>query len=167
MLSPLGLIATMARRHRSSSTTTVEEANKEHGISRSSLWAWSVFLQLLFFGLALGLGCVLYRLKVARSLPRLLAAVSWLPYASLSHAMVGYVNLSLPLAPVAALDALVAVAGIGTFLGMIFVAFPVVVYGHTAAFVALACVLAVVLAGLVAWWVWLDRTYRAVGYLPR
>ena len=81
----------------------------------------------------------------------------------LAHVVVCSMSLSLPLAPAAAREALIRAATAGTFLLMI-PGWLVVVYGRAPAFIAFGCVLAVALAGLVAFWVWIDRTYRAVDY---
>ena len=81
----------------------------------------------------------------------------------LAHVVVCYMSLSLRLAPAAAREALIRAATAGTGLLMI-PGWPVVVYGPAPAFIAFGCVLAVALAGLLALWVWLDRTYRAVDY---
>jgi fucose permease len=64
-------------------------------------------------------------------------------------------DLSLPLAPVAARNAVLVVTCAGGVL-MTMIALAVYVYGHHAsACIPLACVLAVQLA----LWLWLDRTY--------
>ena len=140
---------------------TLGEANAEDGVSRSCLWAQAVFLQLLIFALALTLDIVIYILThgaaPARDLSLLMA---WAPYLALALAITSYIiDLSLPLAPVAARYAVLygaALAG-GTLLGA--GALVVCLNRHAPATIALVGVLAVALAGLLALWVWLDRTY--------
>ena len=147
---------------------TLGEANAEDGVSRSCLWAQAVFLQLLIFALALGLDIVIYILThgagPARDLSLLMA---WAPYLALALAITSYIiDLSLPLAPVAARYAVLygaALAG-GTLLGA--GALVVCLNRHAPATIALVGVLAVALAGLLALWIWLDRTYRDAYYLP-
>ena len=146
---------------------TVGEANAEDGVSRSCLWAQAVFLQLLIFALALGLDIVIYILTHGAAPARdLCLLVAWAPYVALALAMTSYIDLSLPLAPVAARYAVlygVALAG-GTLLGA--GALVVCLNRHAPATIALVGVLAVALAGLLALWIWLDRTYRDAYYLP-
>ena len=145
---------------------SVGEANKKEGLSRSLLWAWAAFLPLGFLALAFGIAYAVYRadtVQIDGSPWRLLAAVAWLPYTMLAHVVVCYMSLSLRLAPAAAREALIRAATAGTGLLMI-PGWPVVVYGRAPAFIAFGCALAVALAGLLALWVWLDRTYRAVDY---
>ena len=138
---------------------SVGEANKKEGLSRPLLWAWAVFVPLGLLVPASGVAYVFYRantVQIAGSPWWLLAAEAWLPFAMLAHVVVSYLNLSLPLAPAAAREALIRAATAGTGLLMI-PGWPVVVYGRAPAFIAFGCAL----------WVWLDRTYRAVDcYLP-
>ena len=86
--------------------------------------------------------------------------MAWEPYLALALAIPSYIiDLSLPLAPVAAHYAVLygaALAG-GTLLGA--GALVVCLNRHAPATIALVGVLAVALAGLLALWVWLDRTY--------
>ena len=142
---------------------SVGEANKKEGLSRPLLWAWAAFLPLGFLALAFGIAYAVYRADTVQTTAspwRLLAAVAWLPY------VVGsYLNLSLPLAPAAARDALIRVATVGSIVLMVS-ACPVVLYGRAPAFIAFGCGLAFELAGLLAFWLWLDRAYRAVDDLP-
>ncbi|KAG0521620.1 hypothetical protein BDA96_08G176800 [Sorghum bicolor] len=146
----------------SSSTTTIEEANS--GLSHGYLWARAVMAPLLLFAGALALAYALYRLDpvyVASSPWRLLVVVSWTPYMTLGFVVMSYMDLSLQLAPVAARNALLVVTCAGGILLMM-VSLPVYAYGHHAsACIPLACVLAVQLAGLLALWLWLHRTYRS------
>ena len=140
---------------------TVGEANAEDGVSRSCLWAQAVFLQLLIFALALGLDIVIYILTHGAAPARdLCLLVAWAPYVALALAITSYIiDLSLPLAPVAARYAVLygaALAG-GTLLGA--GALVVCLNRHAPATIALVGVHAVALAGLLALWVWLDRTY--------
>ena len=156
----------MMQRWRSS--MTVGEANAEDGVSRSCLWAQAVFLQLLIFALALGLDIVIYILTHGAAPARDLSLlVAWAPYLALALAITSYIiDLSLPLAPVAARYAVLygaALAG-GTLLGA--GALVVCLNRHAPATIALVGVLAVALAGLLALWIWLDRTYRDAYYLP-
>ncbi|CAL4905273.1 unnamed protein product [Urochloa decumbens] len=144
---------------------TVGELNKKNGISRTYLWTWAIFVQLVFFALALGVAYGCYHDDVARTPRSLLAAMAWLPYVTLCHVIQSYLSLFLPLAPVAICAALVIVAMVGTVVLML-VALAVIVYGHTAAFIAFGSVLVIILAVLLAIWYWLDRTYRAVDSLP-
>jgi hypothetical protein len=113
---------------------------------------------LLLFAGALALAYALYRLDpvyVASSPWRLLVVVSW------GFVVMSYMDLSLQLAPVAARNALLVITCAGGILLMM-VSLPVYAYGHHAsACIPLACVLAVQLAGLLALWLWLHRTYRS------
>ena len=147
---------------------TVGEANAEDGVSRSCLWAQAVFLQLLIFALALTLDIVIYILTHGAAPARDLSLlVAWAPYLALALAITSYIiDLSLPLAPVAARYAVLygaALAG-GTLLGA--GALVVCLNRHAPATIALVGVLAVALAGLLALWIGLDRTYRDAYYLP-
>lgn len=94
---------------------------------------------------------------------RLLVIVSWWPYATLADVMHSYMSLFLPLAPVVVHDALLVVYAAGVVLMAI--GGPISFYGHAPAFIALVFSLGVALAGLLAWWLWLDRVYR-VAELP-
>lgn len=152
----------------SAAGTTVAEANEEDGRSRSCLWARAVLRQLVLLARAVGPAYAIYRVdtaQVARPPWRLLVVVAWMPHGTRALAIASYLDLALPLAPAAARDLLFFVAGVGVGL-LIVVAWPIFVYGHTPADVALACALAVELAGLLAFWVWLDRTYRDLDYMP-
>ncbi|CAL4897961.1 unnamed protein product [Urochloa decumbens] len=144
---------------------TVGEANNKYGISRTYLWTWAIFLQLIFFALALGVAYGCYHDHVARSPRSLLVSVAWLPYLTLCHVIQSYVSLFLPLAPVAICAALVIAAMVGTGVLMV-VTLVVITYGHTAAFIAFGSANIIILAVLLAIWYWLDRTYRAVDSLP-
>jgi hypothetical protein len=116
----------------------------------------------LFAG-ALALAYTFYRLDtvyVASSPWHLLVVVSWTPFMMLGFVVMSYME-SLPLAPVAARNALLVITCAGGILLMM-VALPVYAYGHHAsACIPLVCVLAIQLAGLPALWLWLDRTYRS------
>lgn len=148
---------------------TVGEANSEDRLSRGDLWARAVFAPLLLFAGALGLAYAMYRsvdtVRAGSGPWRLLIMVSWWPYATLADVILSYVNLSLPLAPVAARNALLVVYAVG---GVLFVAVgcQIFAYGHASAIIALAFSLAAALAGLMAFWLWLHRMYRTVDYLP-
>lgn len=74
-------------------------------------------------------------------------------------------NLFLPLAPLGVRNALIVVTGAGCGPLML-LSLAVYLYGHAWAVIALACVFAVALAGLLASWLWLHRTYRARHCLP-
>ena len=147
---------------------SVGEVNKKEGLSRPLLWAWAVFVPLGLLVPASGVAYVFYRadtVQIAGSPWWLLAAEAWLPSVMLAHVVVSYLNLSLPLAPAAARDALIRVATVGSIVLMVS-ACPVVLYGRAPAFIAFGCGLAFELAGLLAFWLWLDRAYRAVDDLP-
>ncbi|KAF8692182.1 hypothetical protein HU200_039784 [Digitaria exilis] len=146
---------------------TVGEAIRQNGISRSGLWARAVLWPVFILAMALGLACTLYIAETTwmQQKPwRVLTILSWAPYLMVAGMVVSYMDLRLPLAPVAARCALLAVMGVGgSAFGL--ASFFVTVFGHTSEAIALACALTVALAGLVALWVWVDRTYRAVDSL--
>ncbi|CAL4905275.1 unnamed protein product [Urochloa decumbens] len=151
---------------RSSSSKTVGQVNTEAGLSRSNLWAEAVLWPLIFFVAAMVLAFVVYRVdtdQIAREPWRLLVVVAWLPYVMLGLAIMSYMNLSLPLTPVATQDALF-VATLAGFLILITTSCPVLIYGHTHVLIAFGCTVGLALAGLLALWLWLHRTYRAVDY---
>ncbi|KAF8646510.1 hypothetical protein HU200_065728 [Digitaria exilis] len=147
-----------------SMSMTVGESNMEHGLSRSSLWKRAIFLQLFFFAMA-GLAYVFYRKDIARNPWCLFVAEAWFLYLTLCHVIERYVSLFLPLAPVATRGGLIVVACIGAPPLMV-VGVVVIHNGHTAAFIAFGCTLAVALAVLLVVWIRLDRTFRAVDHLP-
>ncbi|CAL4897965.1 unnamed protein product [Urochloa decumbens] len=151
---------------RSSSSKTVGQVNTEAGKSRSNLWAEAVLWPLIFFVAAMVLAFVVYRVdtdQIAREPWRLLVVVAWLPYVMLGLAIMSYMNLSLPLTPVATQDALFVLTLAG-FLILITTSCPVLIYGHAHVLIAFGCTVGLALAGLLALWLWLHRTYRAVDY---
>nr|CAB3462562.1 unnamed protein product [Digitaria exilis] len=128
--------------------------------SSSSEEAMTVFI----LAMALGLICTLYIADTSwmEQKPwRAFAMVSWAPYLMLAFMIVDYMDLCLPLAPIAARCGLIFILGVG---GSAFVLASVFVtgFGHTSAIIVLACTLTVALAGLVALWIWVDRMYRTV-----
>ena len=138
-----------------SSTTTTTTGSREarnselERRSRRHLWARAIFAPLLVLAAALGLAYVSYR---SVDTVRRGSGTAWRPYATLVDVILSYVTLSLPLAPVAARDALVVVYAAGLFLFMPASA-AVFFYGHAPAIVALGFSLAAALAGLMAFWI--------------
>jgi len=137
---------------------TIGEANSEDRLSRGCLWARAVFApSLLLFAFALGLTYAMYRSVDAggEACWRLLVMVS------LRDAGRRDPELHEPVPAVAARNALLVVYAVGgVFLMAIGCQF--FAYGHASAFIALGFILAAALAGLMAFWLWLDRTYRSV-----
>nr|CAB3462563.1 unnamed protein product [Digitaria exilis] len=93
---------------------TVGEAIKQDGISRSGLWARAVLWPVFILTMALGLACTLYIADTTwmQQKPwRVLTILSLAPYLMVAGMMVSYMDLRLPLAPVAARCGLLVVMG--------------------------------------------------------
>lgn len=146
-----------------SSSTTVGEAMAEEERPRGCLWVRAVLLPFFFFAMAMGMLYGFYRadtVRVASDPWRLLVLLPWAPYLVLGDVIVSYMDLFLPLAPFGPRNALIVVTGAG-FLLLLMMAMVVFLYGHASAVIALICIFAVALAGLLAFWLWLHRTYRS------
>jgi membrane-associated HD superfamily phosphohydrolase len=145
-------------------STTIGEANIRDRMSRSGIWARAVSLQVVIVAVALALAYGAYRSdrrswQMKREPWRLLVLVAWAPVAMLAAVICLYMNLSLPLAPAAVRCALYAFGLLGGW-PLFFLSFYFAVDGHASQAVAFAGAVAVVIAGLLAFWLWAHRTYR-------
>jgi hypothetical protein len=124
-------------------------------------------MQVLFFALALCMAYAATRSTQMKHDPsRLPVSLTWAPVAMLGTVIWTYLtHLSLPLAPVGARFVFervyLLVAFIVFMLGLFCAA-----YGHASEAVVFAGAVAVVIAGLLAFWLWVDRSYRAQDILP-
>ncbi|KAF6998928.1 hypothetical protein CFC21_015009 [Triticum aestivum] len=141
---------------------TVGEANAMAGHSRAVLWAAAAILPSVYIGGTSAWAYALYtHTSFGASHPwRLPAMVLWGAYMALvAAAAAAHMSLFLPDAPVALQVALVDV-------GWVWVGMPVMVVNQALAYfgsawtaVAINCVLGVLVAGVLGFWVWLVRTY--------
>jgi hypothetical protein len=140
-------------------STTIGEANSRDG--RSGIWATAVSMQALFLALALCMAYAATRSTQMKRDPwRLVVSLAWAPVAMLGTVIWTNMNLSLPLAPVGArfvFERVYLLAAFVVFMLGLFCA----AYGHASQAVVLAGAVAVVIAGLLVFWLWVDRSYRA------
>ncbi|CAL5092170.1 unnamed protein product [Urochloa decumbens] len=148
----------------SSSSLTIGEHNKNTNASRACAWIVLVFLPSMFIATSVGSAYIMYSKKTAirgdgGGFPWFLPVVMlWGVYMAAVVMAMWHSALFLPEAPFAALEALrhVAFEKIGIAAGI------------TSAFVALffdltcmlwSCVVAVLVAAVIAFWIWLVRVY--------
>ncbi|KAF7013540.1 hypothetical protein CFC21_027618 [Triticum aestivum] len=140
---------------------TVGEANARAGDSRAVLWAAAVILPSVYVGGTSAWAYALYtHTSFGASHPwRLPAMVLWGAYMALVAAAAAHMSLCLPDAPVALQEALVDVGWVRVGMPVMVVNQALAYFGSAWMVVAIDCVLGVLIAGVLGFWVWLVRTY--------
>ncbi|KAK3161612.1 hypothetical protein QOZ80_1BG0079300 [Eleusine coracana subsp. coracana] len=135
-------------------------------VSRDVLWTTAVLPQIAF---PVGLTWILVDAYRSDYSPTFFSSVPWrLPlllslsaYGSLFFMMISYAELFLPRTPLALVKKIEYIGGLGVGLTMCVMGNAVLAteVKNTSVLVGCTCVEAAVIAGLVAFWVWLARTY--------
>ncbi|CAM0151705.1 unnamed protein product [Urochloa decumbens] len=138
---------------------TVGEETK---LERPALWVPAVLLPCVVLGISAALTVFFYT-----DMPDLAASAPWRGpavmlggvFPAVVMVVVGYMHLFLPRAPLALRDALVDV-GLGCIGVPLWCAGALVAcFGSAWVFIAMACLVAILVAGVLAFWVCLDRVY--------
>lgn len=144
-----------------SSAMTIGEWNKKFRVSRVVTWMLAVYISSIFIATTAGWSYNMYNKPIwAAGFPWWLPVVMLLSaYLIVVYLAMGYLTLFLPLAPFAVWKALDDVGFRGIGFAAILTSIPALLLDQAWLHITFACLLAVLIAAVLALCVCLDRTY--------
>lgn len=141
---------------------TVGEANSKAGTSPAMMCVGTIFIISLSIGSTSALAYTFYNHHFfpAGCSWRLLALILWGVYMAVVAVVMMYMTLFLPHAPVALREALVDIGWIYVGSPVMMINYLLVFFGQPWMVITMFYSLGILIAGVLAFWWWLARTYR-------